>query len=135
VYLRVEGEEILPLEYGRDTADAPGAEEGSSNRIPGKELEKLVIVVDRRCHLQVELADAGMADGLWVLDGEGRKLEINVYFGTGRRTTERSDIEEGKSHTMAVSDAAKTLVLLKGEVEVSRTPLVLKPGETTKVRL
>jgi RNA polymerase sigma factor (sigma-70 family) len=134
VYLRIEGEELLPLEYGRDTHDAPGAEEGSSNRIPEAELGKLRIVVQRRCHLQVELSDPGLADGLCILDEQGRRLEINVYVGKGRRTTDTSPIEAGKSHTMAVSDAAATLVLLKGEAEVSRTPLRLKPGETTTVR-
>jgi len=135
VYLRIEGEEILPLEYGRDTHDLPGAAEGSSNRIPDKDLEQLVIAVDRRCHLQVELADPSSADALCVLDEQGRKLDINVYVGSGRRTSDSSPITEGKSNTMAVTDAARTLVLMKGEVEVSRSQLKLTPGQTTKVKL
>jgi hypothetical protein len=78
---------------------------------------------------------ARVADGLAVHDAPGRKMDIDIYVGSGRRTTDRSPTESGKSNTMSVSDAARTLGLLKGEVETSRTPLKLEPGETTKVKL
>ncbi|HET6204277.1 MAG TPA: sigma-70 family RNA polymerase sigma factor [Planctomycetota bacterium] len=123
VYLRVEGENLIPLEYGR------------GGELPKNRIEDLEIAVDLRCHFKVELADPASADELSVLDAEGRALVINIFFGTGRQENERVPIVEGRSHSMAVSDAGRTLVLLRAGREVNRVPLDLVPGELKELRL
>ncbi len=134
VYLRVEGEDILPLEYGRwvegDARFANGIKE-----LPKDKIEDLEITVDRRCHFQVELADPTSADELAVLDASGNALTINVFVGNGRSENERAPIIGGRSHSMAVSDTGTTLVVYQAGKEVLRRPLTLVPGELAKLEL
>ncbi|MCA8950592.1 MAG: sigma-70 family RNA polymerase sigma factor [Planctomycetes bacterium] len=126
VYLRVDGEAILPIEYGRGV-------EGGLLEVCGGDAEHLRLVVARRLHVQVELGDPALANGLCVLDSAGEPLPINVFVGNGRRTTDRLDLIGGKSSAFVVPDTAATLVLLQGEREVRREPLVLTAGEVNKL--
>src|SRR5262249_42527885 len=50
VYLRIEGEGLIPLEYGR------------GGELPRDRIEDLAITVDLRCHFKIELADPTSAD-------------------------------------------------------------------------
>ena len=62
VYLRVEGEDILPLEYGRWVEGDPRFANAPAHELPLERIERLEIVVEQRCHLQVTLADPSGAD-------------------------------------------------------------------------
>ena len=133
VYLRIEGETILPLEYCRPHDGDDPRFEGRPQRLPEDEIERLEIRVEQRCHLKVELSDPTVADQVAVLDAEGRPLTINIMMANGRRDGPRLPLDGGQSATMAVPDIGRTLVLyLEGE-EVGRMPVQLTPGEVVSV--
>jgi hypothetical protein len=134
VYLRVDGDSILPLEYGRYVEGDSRFENVSVRELPRDKIEQLEIVVEQRCHMQVELSDASLADELAVLDGDGHELVISLYNGQGRSERQRHTIHEGRSDVLAVPDTGRTLVLFKGGAEATRLPVALKPGELTTVR-
>jgi RNA polymerase sigma-70 factor (ECF subfamily) len=135
VYVRVEGEGILPLEYGRYVEGDERFKDAIVRELPKDRIEKLEIVVDLRCHVQVELADPTAADELEVLDGQGRPLVINIILGNSRREGERVEIVDGRSYPMAVPDSARTIVLYKGGVEVARKSVAIVPGELMQVKM
>ncbi len=126
-YLRIDGSETIPLEWGRGV-------EGGLEHMVGEDFEDLEITVGRRCHFQVELADASEADTLAVLDAAGVEQTISEYHGNGRRDGPRHPLVEGRTGSLAVTDAATTLVLYRDDVEVRRAPLELVPGEKPVIR-
>jgi RNA polymerase sigma-70 factor (ECF subfamily) len=134
VYLRVDGEPILPLEYGRYVeGDARFVK--SIRELPADKIENLEIVVARRCHLQLEVADPQFADELSVLDVEGEPLELSIFVGNGRKEGPRAPIVDGRSNVIATPDTGRTLVLYKAGVELTRRPIELAPGDVQHVRL
>lgn len=135
VYVRVEGEGILPLEYGRYVDGDERFAETTVRGLPKDRIEDLEIVVDLRCHVQVELADPTIADTLSVLDAQGRELIINIIAGNSRREDERVDIVDGRSYPMAVPDSGKTIVLYKRGIEVARKSVTLAPGDLMQVKM
>jgi hypothetical protein len=126
VYLRIDGEPILPIEYGRGVT-------GGLIDLSAGDADNLRIVGRRRLHVQVELADPALASDLVVLDAGDQPLHINVFTGRGRRTTDALPLENGKSPVFVVPDTAVTLVLRKGRHEVRRAPLVLQSGMVNKL--
>jgi protocatechuate 3,4-dioxygenase beta subunit len=130
VYLRIDGEDLVPLEYGRFAADGSRA----AGELPRDTIENLRITVGRRCHFQVELADPSFADEIAVLDDAGEALELSVFAGTGRSEGLRLPLRGGRSEVIACPDNGVMVVLRKGRVEVSRRKLELKVGELTSVR-
>jgi RNA polymerase sigma-70 factor (ECF subfamily) len=135
VYLRVEGESVIPLEYCRETEGDPSDPNAAFAALPKDKIENLTIVVDQRCHMQVELADPASADELAVLDGEGAELTIDVFFGNGRESNPRTPIVDGRSAALALPDRGKTIVLYSAGREVSRSSVQLVPGALQTVRL
>jgi RNA polymerase sigma-70 factor (ECF subfamily) len=136
VYLRVEGESILPLEFGRVPArsQGPGDAEQELSGLPGDSILELEIRVESRAHLRVELRDAAAAERFAVLDAAGEPVILNLMLsGSRRESTEMPIREGGRSDTLALSDTGTTLVLYKGGAEVGRLPLALVPGEVTTV--
>ena len=122
VYLRIQGAEVLPLEWGRHV-------EGGLASLVDERPEKLQIRVDRRCQFLVELIEPSEADEFELFAADGRQLEISEFFGTQRREGTRKSLIDGRSNPMAASDAAAEIVLyLEGE-EVRRAPVRLLPGE------
>ncbi len=135
VYLRIEGESVIPLEYCRETEGDPSDPQAAFAQLPKDKIENLEIVVDQRCHLQVELADPTSADELAVLDSEGAELTIDVFVGNGRESNQRTPIVDGRSAALALPDRGKTLVLYLAGQEVSRSSVQLVPGALQTVRL
>jgi RNA polymerase sigma-70 factor (ECF subfamily) len=138
VYLRVEGESILPLEFGRVPARSRGAGESDAaeelSGLPGDSILELEIRVVRRAHLRVELGDAAAADSFSVLDAAGEPLILNLIASGSRRESFDMPIHAGgRSDTLAVPDNGATLVLYLEGDEVARLPLKLVPGEVTTV--
>jgi RNA polymerase sigma factor (sigma-70 family) len=128
VYLRLDGAETIPLEWGRQV-------EGGLAQLVGQGFDALVITVSRRCHFQVELALPDEADSLSVLDERGTVLVLSEFLGNGRREAERMPIRDGRSNTLGIGDEARTIALFKGGIEVRRAPLQLVPGERIVVGL
>ncbi len=127
VYLRLDGEDIVPLEWGRHVPGTLGA-------LVRDEPERFTIEVGVRCHFQVELADPEEADGLSMLDARGEPLEISEFVGNGRREDTVLPIVEGRSSVLAVGDDAATLVLRKAGEVVREVSVRLVPGETNVLR-
>ncbi len=127
VYLRLDGAETLPLEWGRHV-------EGGLGELVGDDFEDLVITVARRCHFQVELDDPAEADRFAMLDARGDELEISEFVGNGRGEGFRQSLLEGRSNPMAAPDTAATIVLYLGNEEVRRAPIRLAPGERVTIR-
>ncbi|MFN0205316.1 MAG: sigma-70 family RNA polymerase sigma factor [Planctomycetota bacterium] len=126
VWLRVNGGMIVPKEFAIGSSDDP---------------EKLRFVVSERIHMKIELKDPSeKIDSFSVLDAGDRTMDIHVFFGDLRTTTQVAKLSAGKSVTVAIEETARTLVLYKTETEVynrtevRRMPLDLKPGEITVVR-
>ncbi|MBK8180898.1 MAG: carboxypeptidase regulatory-like domain-containing protein [Planctomycetes bacterium] len=139
VYLRIDGEDIVPLEYGRrreaDGGAGSGAEQAkSAPGLPVDRIESMEVTVSRRCHFQVALADPEFADELCVLDEEGVQVELSLFAGTGRREGARLPIQAGRTEVIACPDNGVTLVLRKAGAEVLRRNLELVPGEVLQVR-
>ncbi|MGE3175412.1 MAG: sigma-70 family RNA polymerase sigma factor [Planctomycetota bacterium] len=126
-YLRLDGESILPLEYGRGHAG------GLDDLLAGAGAA-VVVEVRLRMHVQVEWADAGVEGSLRVLDADGEAVPIDVFEGRGRRTTQSLAFADGRTPVFVVPDTAVTLVLLQGEHEVRREPLVLVAGDVNRLR-
>jgi len=127
VYLRIDGEGILPMEYGR-------RHEGGLLDLGRGRPREFEIVVSRRMHLRVLLDDPVEADALSILDEAGQRVSINVMRGTSRSESRRVILVGGVSDGLTVSDMARTLVLLSGGKEVRRLPLQLAPGEMNEIR-
>jgi hypothetical protein len=129
VYLRLDGEDILPLEYGRaEPLGIAGPSHG--------DVEKLLLHVLLRYHLQVEIpsGEAQSADEIRILDGKGATVVIHVFMGNSRRSTESVELKDGKSDVLVVSEDAQTLVCLEKGKEIRRTQLHLVTGELNLVR-
>ncbi|MEO6597430.1 MAG: carboxypeptidase-like regulatory domain-containing protein, partial [Planctomycetota bacterium] len=127
VYLRLDGESILPVEYGRGVAG--GLLELSNDR-PDVRIE-----VGVRVHLQVELLAPTSADTIAVLDAAGKTVIINVFSGRSRSETDELSLADGKSPVFVVPDSAATLVLSKAGKEVRREVLQLHAGGVNTLQL
>ena len=126
VYLRLDGEDILSHEYGRN--------EQNLATLAGEGVEDLTIVVGLRVHLQVTLSDPARATQVVVLDAEGECVQINVIQGNSRREGLDASLEAGRTDVLTVPDSAATLVLLLDGEEVARQELNLVRGVVTQVR-
>ncbi len=125
-YLRLDGAGTVPLEWGRHVEGGLAALISAADAVR--------IVVGRRCHFQVELNDPAEADALRILDAQDEPLEVSEFRGTSRFESFEHDIVRGRSNPLAVSDAARTLVLLQDGAEVRRLPIALQADQRTVVR-
>lgn len=128
VYLRLDGEAILPLEYGRGV-------DGGLLELTGAHPTAVTVTVSVRVHVQVELARPELAAALWVLDANGRRLDIDLFEGRSRSTYDELQIKDGRTPVFVVPDSAATLVLLRPDgTEAQRHALVLVPGDVNRLR-
>lgn len=128
IYLRLGGDLILPLEYGR------GHEGGLEGLVGTDHLTDFDVPVALRTHVRVELTDPARAQTIQFLDAEGEILPINVMEGRGRYTVVAYELVEGRTPTLAMPDTAWTLVFRRGEEEVHRMPVELHPGDINVLR-
>ncbi|TAH39767.1 MAG: sigma-70 family RNA polymerase sigma factor [Planctomycetota bacterium] len=127
VYLRVEGDDIMPMEFSR------GLEGGLGEAWTGA-MDAMEIVVSRRVHFQVELADPAEADQLAMADGRGHLLVVNQFSAGSREEREMFPLVDGKSAALAVPDTAEALVLYRDGSEVRRVPVRLQAGDLNVLR-
>jgi len=126
VYFRVDHPDIVPFETGRS--------EQSLRSIVGEDHEDFTLRVMRRCHFQIELADASDADEFEMLDADGEVLQLSQFEGNGRRDGSRFPLIDGRTNLLAVGDRAATLVLYRRGKEVQRVPVSLTAGEQPTIR-
>ncbi len=127
-YLRLDGERILPLEFGRGVA-------GGLFELTAGNVTDVAITVRQRLHVQVELSEPTAADGLEVYDRDGQQLMIDVFQGGSRNTVDRLPfVAEGRTPVFVVPDTAATLVLKLGEREVRREALALAAADVNRLR-
>lgn len=134
VYLRVDGEDILPVEYGRYVEDGPRFADAQVPELPLERITELEIRVEARCHMQVQLSRADLADELAVLGADGRELSLSLISAGGRRDGPRHQLHAGRSAVLSVPESGVVLALYLGGREVDRSPLRLEPGRTTLVQ-
>ena len=96
--------------------------------------EGMRIVVSLRCHLRVELHDARPGDEIAVEDDAGNELRLELFMGESKLSRTRAALVDGSTAVLAVSDAARILVVHRGADEVRRLSLDLVPGEVNVVR-
>lgn len=127
VYLKLGGESIVPLEWGR--REAGGLEAAAKGK-----LDAIVIHAALRYHFQVECA-AELGDEIFALDAQGERVPLNVFEGNSSMSTDRKPLVEGRSKVIVVGDEARTLVVFKDGHEVRRVALELAQGTVNVVRL
>lgn len=92
----------------------------------GVDASALEVVVDVRCHFQVELDEPfARADRLAILDAGGEPMELSILRGDDEESGPTMPLSQGRSVVIAVGETAATLVLYRGREEVERYPIVL----------
>lgn len=118
--ISVDGDPVLPAVLELD----PGADRGA-----------LALVVEARCHLQVEVGGRyGDADRFHVLDGEGEWSPVWLFQTRALSSRGEGELVGGRSPVYAVSDRARSVVLRRGLEELGRVAIEPVPGEVTLVR-
>ena len=131
VYLRLDGEGILPLEFGRVSGYGDSAEKSG---LPHEAVTELEIEVVQRAHLRVVLSNPGSADTFSVLDAAGETVPLHLIRANGHSTSGSMPIHsEGRSDVIALAETGAVVVLHAGVVEVGRAPVELVPGEVVDV--
>jgi hypothetical protein len=119
VYFRLTGDQIIPTDHGR--------KEGSA-------AENLVVVVPLRVDAQVVLDPPGDADRAVFFDDEGRIVPVSLLRFGQRQIWDHAPLVKGRSEVIALSDAATTLVLRRGDQEIRSEPIRLVPSEVNVLR-
>ncbi len=102
---------------------------------PGIDPAAFGLQVDRRVHVQVELAPPlDRADRVRVLDGEGKAMLLRVMRGESAQTSRSAEIVDGRSQILSLGEGAVTAVFLKKDQEVGRMPLPLAIGQVNTIR-
>lgn len=128
VYLRVDGEGILPVTYGRHC-------DGGLVSLLDSASGSMRIVAKERLHVQVALIAPETADSLQVLDAQDKPLMLNLFKGRSRHETRTITIAGGKSPVFVATDDGLTLRLMRNGREVARQALVLQSGTVNRVQL
>jgi RNA polymerase sigma-70 factor (ECF subfamily) len=95
----------------------------------------LEVAVSVRCHFKVDCsATPELADAIRALDGDGEVMTLREVGPGGEFSSNTFTLASGRSTTLGVASDVRTLVLLKGGVEVKRVPLDLAPGRVNVVQ-
>lgn len=101
----------------------------------GDDAEDLELRVARSCKLEVDLTDSGVgADNAEILGADGERLGLAITMGEMTFASDSASLHGGRSGVLSVSEAAQTLVLYTGGVEVLRRRVWLVPGKSNVVR-
>ena len=103
------------------------------------DLEDIEVRLGLQVSFTLDLSrDPAMANQFELLDTAGQQLEIlkrsgNSEFSNPRMYLGRGTAEDGQSAVYSTSDAARTLVLYRGDEEVVRLPVEFVPGEVNRI--
>lgn len=124
VVLALSGDSVLGKEWELDPAV-----------LEGDPVSPVQIELERRMHVQVELADPTSANSFALLDADGNEISMSLRMGSSTYFMTRTPIVEGRSHVASGSERARSVVIYKDDEEVGRTSVMLSPDEITTVRL
>lgn len=140
--LGMQSAEELALPEDRETLGLGVARLRVWSRMPlqhalkdGDPIVDVGLVVARLCEFQLELSgERASASSLQVLDGSGTPLEVWQFGGGENSGSITRVIEESRTPVLSVAESAATLVLMRRGQELTRMPLVLRPGEVNRIR-
>lgn len=93
------------------------------------------LVVDRRVHLQVEIAPpVDRVDRVKVLDAFGRPMLLRVMRGLSAHTNRSAAVLDGRSEVLSLGEDAAQIVFERGGEEVGRLPARLVVGDVNRVQ-
>jgi len=121
VYLRLLGEDILPLElHLDDVADD----------------EEVEVVALRRCRFRIEPADPALpAERVEFERADGSAVSVASFTAGGSSSSRRVEPVDGHTSVLSVAEDASTAVVYRDGVEVDRVPVALDPSAVTVLRL
>jgi len=98
--------------------------------------ENIRLVMLRRCHVKVELADPAWATGtIRFLDANDAMLAIVEERGRTTMSREVFELHNGKTEVLAVSESAVLLVVTSGDGQrEQRLPVALRAGDVQVIR-
>jgi hypothetical protein len=98
--------------------------------------EHLRLVMLRRCHVRLELADPAWANGtIRFLDANNEVLGIVEERGTTIMIRQECELHDGKTEVLAVSESAVLLVVTSGDGRrEQRLPIALRAGDVQVIR-
>ncbi|HEX6813897.1 MAG TPA: sigma-70 family RNA polymerase sigma factor [Planctomycetota bacterium] len=104
------------------------------DEVPGPESLRLVML--RRCHVRVELANPAWATGsIRFLDANDEVLSIVEERGNTTMIRQVWDLHEGKTEVLAVSESAVVLAVSSADGQrEERIPVALRAGDVQVVR-
>ncbi len=101
---------------------------------PGCDPTDFVLEVDRRVHLQIELAEPrDRADRVRVLGTDGRPMRLRIMRGQSSHTNSSATIVDGRTEVLSLGEGAASAVFLRDGEEVGRMPLTLRIGSLNTV--
>jgi hypothetical protein len=95
---------------------------------------ELRLAVPVTCTVRVELASVRPADGVAMLDAEGRNIAMTVTQGNLAFGALSVPLHDGRTETFACPDDAAQLVLLEGKRIVLRMPVALRTDQVNVLR-
>jgi len=99
-----------------------------------QDLGHLEVRLPAMCSFQVLLQDPKEAGRAAVRDAQGKLLIVQTIVGNVGKADVALDLAEGVSEVTSTSESARWLVLLKGDQEVRRVPILLEPVTTAILR-
>ncbi|MEO6710084.1 MAG: hypothetical protein ABI054_05060, partial [Planctomycetota bacterium] len=124
VYLKFSGDGVL-------TKDETIEAQAGTSESP----LKLHVELERRMHVQVELADPTSADCYALLDAAGKELQMTLRNGSTTYFMNRPPIVDGRSHVASATERARVVVAYKNGKEVGRAEVHLSSEQMTLVHL
>lgn len=122
-FLMVDGEQVMPtrvegldLLVVEDPADAP------------------LLRVDRRCPVEVQLADPGEADEAVFVDAGRRMMFVGLQMANDKHQANVTPLHDGRSGPLVVGERSVACVLLRGKAFVREVPIAPSPERPTIVQ-
>lgn len=95
---------------------------------------EVVVQVERRCAIEVALADATLADRIACRDAAGKGAWIARMHGAGMEAGTTLPLHEGRSGTFVVGERAAMLLLLRGDTVVREVAIAPTPDRALLVQ-
>jgi hypothetical protein len=95
---------------------------------------EVVVQVERRCAVEVALADATLADRIACRDAAGKGAWIARMHGAGMEAGTTLPLHEGRSGTFVVGERAAMLLLLRGDTVVREVAIAPTPDRPLLVQ-
>lgn len=95
---------------------------------------EVLVRVERRCAVEVALADATLADRIACRDAAGKGAWIARMHGAGMEAGATLPLHEGRSGTFVVGERAATLLLLRGDAVVREVAIAPTPDRPILVQ-